>query len=106
MQAGTTRLSEQRLKELANKFETKVQEKHFWCWRKDVLSQIEIMKKFNPNWSNADIYDRVGNSFIDWVAQGSKDYRDWQESLSEVAKEAHLTLEQKAQLIDYTTQAS
>ena len=64
------------------------------------------MLNFNPNWTNADIYDRVGNSFIDWVAQGSKDYRDWQESLSEVAKEAHLTKQQKAQLIDYTTQAS
>ena len=71
MQAATTRLSEQQLKELANKFETKLQEKHFWCWRKDVLSQIEIVLNFNPNWSNADLYDRVGNSFIDWVAQGT-----------------------------------
>ncbi len=101
MQAATTRLSEQQLKELANKFETKLQEKHFWCWRKDVLSQIKIMKKFNPNWTNADIYDRVGNSFVDYYAQEEKDNLDWQQSWSELVTEANLTQEQKAQLTNY-----
>lgn len=96
-----TKLSEIQLRKLGEKFTSLVEEKHQWQWRNDVMDLINHMKAFNPNWSNQDLYDRVGETFIDWDAQALKDNRDWYESFSEITAQAALTVDETSQLLTY-----
>ncbi len=106
MQLITSKLNETQLRKLGKEFERILNAKHKYIWRDDVLDLIQYMHNFNPHWSNHDIYDRLGGTFVDWSAQEIKDNRDWEETFEEVAKIAQLdsqeTMEFRGFMTGYT----
>ena len=102
-QLAIKRLSEQSLRKLGYLFDKRVKAKHRWHWKLDVLDLILMMQTFNPHWSNQDIYERVGETFVDWETQEVSDERDWEQSLTEVAQSANLNPIEIAQLRSYLT---
>jgi len=94
-------LTLEELKELGDKFDAIVVQKHYWVWRKDVINLIDYMKKHLPNPTNQEIYDRVGETFVDWDAQAIKDDKDWHEALDKIAGDRNLLPHEKQQLQDY-----
>jgi len=100
-QLKNAELTLEELKELSNQFHAILAQKHYWIWRKDVTNLIDYLKNNLPNPTNQEIYDRVGQSFVDWKAQTIKDNKDWDEALDKIASDRDLLPHEKQQLKDY-----
>ncbi len=92
-----SRLNDTQLSQLGEEFDRILNAKHAYIWRDDVLDLIQYMRDFNPQWTNYDIYDRVGDTFVDQIAQAIQDNFDWEETLEEIAITHALNYQQKIQ---------
>jgi len=94
-------LTDNELRKFSEEFDLLVKQKHYWVWRQDVMDLINLMLELLPNLSNQEIYDRVGETFVDWDTQAIKDDKDWHEALDEIASDRDLLPHEKQQLKNY-----
>ena len=83
---------------LSEEHDRLVEAKHRWCWKKELLDQINFMQDFNPQWTDQDIFERVGGSYVDSQSQESADEVDWDQSFDEIVAKYQLSQGQKNQL--------
>lgn len=92
------RLNESQLRRLSEEHDRLIDSKHRWCWKEEVLPLINFMRQFNPLWSDNDLFERVGDTYIDWLSQEFADEVDWDTSFEEIIKKYQLNQNQINQL--------
>ena len=98
MKLTNGRLTESQLRKLSEEHDQLVEAKHRWCWKQELLSLINSMRIKFPQWTDKDIFERVGGSYVDWQSQEFADEVDWDISLNEITEKYQLNTSQRDQL--------
>ncbi len=101
MQLTPQRLTQEKLSTLGQEFVLLVQSIHRFCWKEECSNLIKIMENFNPDWDDKDIFERVGNSWIDWEMQEAQDNKDWKIAFNTIAQNNQLNRQQLQQFRKY-----